>query len=68
MTNDSFIDKSRYVTQQSQGSNDLNNALSILTLTPTDTEILTCLADIEALPNPQNATVTVVFVTSATGK
>ncbi|XP_009471849.1 PREDICTED: immunoglobulin superfamily member 5 [Nipponia nippon] len=66
MTNDSFIDKSRYVTQQSQGSNDLHNALSILTLTPTDTEILTCLADIEALPNPQNATVTVVFVNSTT--
>ncbi|KAM6099751.1 immunoglobulin superfamily member 5 isoform 1-T1 [Theristicus caerulescens] len=66
MTNDSFIDKSRYVTQQSQGSKDLHNALSILTLTPTDTEILTCLADIEALPNPQNATVTVIFVNSTT--
>ncbi|NWX52072.1 IGSF5 protein, partial [Steatornis caripensis] len=64
MTNDSFIDKSRYVTQQSQGSYDLHNALSILTLTPTDTEILTCLADIEALPNPQNATVTVIVVNS----
>ncbi|XP_037232690.1 immunoglobulin superfamily member 5 isoform X2 [Falco rusticolus] len=64
MTNDSFIDKSRYVTQQSQGSNGLHNALSILTLTPMDTEILTCLADIEALPNPQNATVTVIFVNS----
>ncbi|XP_076184988.1 immunoglobulin superfamily member 5 isoform X2 [Aptenodytes patagonicus] len=64
MTNDSFIDKSKYVTQQSQGSNDLHNALSILTLTPTDTEVLTCLADIEALPNPQNATVTVIFVNS----
>ncbi|XP_069641187.1 immunoglobulin superfamily member 5 [Haliaeetus albicilla] len=64
MTNDSFIDKSRYVTQHSQGSNGLHNALSILTLTPTDTEILTCLADIGALPNPQNATVTVIFVNS----
>ncbi|NXJ93802.1 IGSF5 protein, partial [Corythaixoides concolor] len=64
MTNDSFIDKSRYVTQQSLGSNDLHNALSILTFTPTDTEILTCLADIEALPNPQNATVTVILVNS----
>ncbi|XP_065717802.1 immunoglobulin superfamily member 5 isoform X1 [Patagioenas fasciata] len=64
MTNDSLIDKSRYVTQQSQGSNGLHNALSILTLTPMDTEILTCLADIEALPNPQNATVTVIFVNS----
>ncbi|NXK10060.1 IGSF5 protein, partial [Herpetotheres cachinnans] len=64
MTNDSFIDKSRYVTQQSQGSNGLHNALSILTLTPMDTEVLTCLADIEALPNPQNATVTVIFVNS----
>ncbi|XP_032867198.1 immunoglobulin superfamily member 5 isoform X1 [Tyto alba] len=64
MTNDSLIDKSRYVTQQSQGSNGLHNALSILTLTPTDTEILTCLADIEALPKPQNATVTVIFVSS----
>ncbi|XP_032052144.1 immunoglobulin superfamily member 5 [Aythya fuligula] len=64
MTNDSLIDKSRYVTQQSQGSNDLHNALSVLTLTPTDTEILTCLADIEALPSPQNATITVFFVNS----
>ncbi|NXT75473.1 IGSF5 protein, partial [Zapornia atra] len=64
MTNDSFIDNLRYVTKQSQGSNGLHNALSILTLTPTDTEILTCLADIEALPNPQNATVTVIFVNS----
>ncbi|XP_063211437.1 immunoglobulin superfamily member 5 [Chroicocephalus ridibundus] len=64
MTNDSFIDKSRYVTQQSQGSNGLHDALSILTLTLTDTEILTCLADIEALPNPQNATVTCIFVNS----
>lgn len=68
MTNDSFIDKSRYVTQHSQGSNGLHNALSILTLTPTDTEILTCLADIGALPNPQNATVTVIFVNSTLGK
>ncbi|KFQ80485.1 Immunoglobulin superfamily member 5, partial [Phoenicopterus ruber ruber] len=64
MTNDSFIDKSKYVTQQSQGSNDLHNALSILTLTVMNTEVLTCLADIEALPNPQNATVTVIFVNS----
>ncbi|NXG51018.1 IGSF5 protein, partial [Psilopogon haemacephalus] len=65
MTNDSFIDKSSYVTQESQGSNGLHNALSILTLTPTDTEILTCLADIEALPSPQNATVAVIFDNSA---
>ncbi|XP_033929855.1 immunoglobulin superfamily member 5-like, partial [Melopsittacus undulatus] len=64
MTNGSFIDKSRYATQQSQGSNGLHNALSTLTLTPTDTEILTCLADIEALPNPQNASVTLIFVNS----
>ncbi|KFP90650.1 Immunoglobulin superfamily member 5, partial [Apaloderma vittatum] len=64
MTNDSFIDKSWYVTQQSQGSNGLHNALSTLTLTPTTTEILTCLADIEELPYPQNATVTVIFVNS----
>ncbi|XP_065533053.1 immunoglobulin superfamily member 5 [Lathamus discolor] len=61
MTNDSFIDKSSYATQQSQGSNGLHNALSTLTLTPMDTEILTCLADIEALPNPQNASVTIIF-------
>ncbi|KFP30714.1 Immunoglobulin superfamily member 5, partial [Colius striatus] len=60
MTNDSFIDKGSYVTQQSQGSNGLHNALSILTLTLMDTEILTCLADIEALRNPQNATVTLI--------
>ncbi|NXO02158.1 IGSF5 protein, partial [Rhinopomastus cyanomelas] len=65
MTNDSFIDKLNYVTQQNQGSNGLHNALSILTLTPMDTEILTCSADIEALPNPQNATVTVIFVNSS---
>ncbi|NWY59299.1 IGSF5 protein, partial [Chionis minor] len=64
MTNDSLIDKSRYVTQESQGSNGLHNALSILTLTLTDTEVLTCLADIEALPNPQKATVTCIFVNS----
>ncbi|KFQ40994.1 Immunoglobulin superfamily member 5, partial [Mesitornis unicolor] len=64
MINDSFIGKSRYVTQESQRSNGLNNALSILTLTPLDTEILTCLADIEALPNPQKATVAVIFVNS----
>ncbi|XP_062429664.1 immunoglobulin superfamily member 5 [Rhea pennata] len=64
MTNDSFIDKSRYVTRQSQGSNGLHNAMSILTLTPTDTEILTCLADIEALSSPQNATITVFFLNS----
>uniref|UniRef100_A0A8C3JZ98 Ig-like domain-containing protein n=1 Tax=Calidris pygmaea TaxID=425635 RepID=A0A8C3JZ98_9CHAR len=67
MTNDSFIDKSKYVTQQSQGSNGLYDALSILTLTLTDTEILTCLADIEALPNPQNASVTCIFVNSTLG-
>ncbi|KAM4683435.1 immunoglobulin superfamily member 5 isoform 2-T3 [Amazona ochrocephala] len=67
MTNDSFIDKSRYATQQNQGSNGLHNALSTLTLTPTDTEILTCLADIEALPNPQNASVTLIFVNSTLG-
>ncbi|NWI92746.1 IGSF5 protein, partial [Pitta sordida] len=66
MTNDSFIDKSRYVNQQSQGSNGLHNVLSILTVTPTDTEVLTCLADIEALPNPQNATVTLIFDNSTT--
>ncbi|NXU59354.1 IGSF5 protein, partial [Turnix velox] len=64
MKNDSFIDKSRYVTQQSQGSNGLHDALSILTLTLTDTEILTCLADIEALPRPQNATVACIFANS----
>ncbi|NXD24065.1 IGSF5 protein, partial [Spelaeornis formosus] len=61
MTNDSLIDKSSYVTQQSPGSHGLHNALSTLTLTPTDTEVLTCLADIEALPSPQNATLTVIF-------
>ncbi|XP_042666270.1 immunoglobulin superfamily member 5 isoform X1 [Centrocercus urophasianus] len=60
MTNDSLVDKSRYVTQQSQGSNSLHNALSVLTLTPVNTEILTCLADIEALPSPQNATIAVI--------
>ncbi|NXD76918.1 IGSF5 protein, partial [Halcyon senegalensis] len=64
MANDSLIDKSKYVTQQSQGSNGLHNALSILTWTPMDSEILTCLADIEALPHPQNATVMVIFVNS----
>lgn len=68
MTNDSLIDKSRYVTQQSQGSNSLYNALSVLTLTPMDTEILTCLADIEALPSPQNATIAVIVGNSTLGK
>ncbi|NWX61229.1 IGSF5 protein, partial [Promerops cafer] len=66
MTNDSLIDKSSYVTQQSPGSHGLHNALSTLTLTPRDTEVLTCLADIEALPSPQNATVTLIFDNSAT--
>ncbi|NXP23654.1 IGSF5 protein, partial [Scytalopus superciliaris] len=61
MANDSFIDKSRYVNQQSQGPNDLHNVLSILTVTPTATEVLTCLADIEALPEPQNATVILIY-------
>ncbi|NXN88594.1 IGSF5 protein, partial [Bombycilla garrulus] len=66
MKNDSLIDYSSYVTQQSPGSHGLHNALSTLTLTPTDTEVLTCLADIEALPSPQNATVTLIFDKSAT--
>ncbi|NWV14222.1 IGSF5 protein, partial [Ptilonorhynchus violaceus] len=65
MRNDSLIDQSGYVTQQSPGSDGLHNALSTLTLTPTDSEVLTCLADIEALPNPQNATVTLIFDNSA---
>ncbi|XP_066170255.1 immunoglobulin superfamily member 5 [Sylvia atricapilla] len=65
MANDSLVDKSSYVTQQSPESHGLHNALSTLTLTPTDTELLTCLADIEALPSPQNATVTVIFDNSA---
>lgn len=68
MRNDSWVDKSSYVTQQSPGSQGLHNALSTLTLTPRDTEVLTCLADIEALPSPQNATVTLIFDNSATGK
>ncbi|KAI1241466.1 Immunoglobulin superfamily member 5, partial [Lamprotornis superbus] len=66
MRNDSLVDKSSYVTQQSPGSHGLHNALSTLTLTPRDTEVLTCLADIEALPSPQNATVTLIFDNSAT--
>ncbi|NXO27853.1 IGSF5 protein, partial [Cisticola juncidis] len=66
MTNDSVVDKSSYVTQQSPGPHGLHNSLSTLTLTPTDTEVLTCLADIEALPSPQNATVTLIFDKSAT--
>ncbi|NWQ71073.1 IGSF5 protein, partial [Neopipo cinnamomea] len=61
MTNDSSIDKSSYVNQQNQGSDGLHNVLSILTVTPAATEVLTCLADIEALPEPQNATVTLIF-------
>ncbi|NWX34216.1 IGSF5 protein, partial [Notiomystis cincta] len=65
MTNDSLIDKSSYVNQQSPGSLGLHNALSTLTLTPRDSEVLTCLADIEALPSPQNATVTLIFDNSA---
>ncbi|NXQ38053.1 IGSF5 protein, partial [Catharus fuscescens] len=66
MRNDSWVDKSSYVTQQNPGSQGLHNALSTLTLTPRDTEVLTCLADIEALPSPQNATVTLIFDNSAT--
>ncbi|XP_043363090.1 immunoglobulin superfamily member 5 isoform X3 [Dermochelys coriacea] len=60
MINDSFVDKSRYVTNHSQGSNDLHNEVSTLTLTPMANETLTCLAYIEALPKPQNATVTLI--------
>ncbi|EMP31444.1 Immunoglobulin superfamily member 5 [Chelonia mydas] len=60
MINDSFVDKSRYVTNHSQGSNDLHNEGSTLTLTPMANETLTCLAYIEALPKPQNATVTLI--------
>ncbi|XP_044858436.1 immunoglobulin superfamily member 5 isoform X3 [Mauremys mutica] len=60
MINNSFVDKSRYVTNHSQGSNDLHNEVSTLTLTPLANETLTCLAYIEALPKPQNATVTLI--------
>uniref|UniRef100_A0A8C3P3Y1 Immunoglobulin superfamily member 5 n=1 Tax=Chrysemys picta bellii TaxID=8478 RepID=A0A8C3P3Y1_CHRPI len=60
MINNSFVDKSRYVTNHSQGSNDLHNEVSTLTLTPMANETLTCLAYIEALPKPQNATVTLI--------
>ncbi|NXM87594.1 IGSF5 protein, partial [Oenanthe oenanthe] len=66
MRNDSLLDKSSFVTHQSPGSHGLHNALSTLTLTPRDTELLTCLADIEALPSPQTATVTLIFDNSAT--
>ncbi|XP_075768199.1 immunoglobulin superfamily member 5 isoform X2 [Pelodiscus sinensis] len=60
MINNSSVDKSRYVTNHSQGSNDLHNEVSTLTLTPMANETLTCLADIEALPEPQNSTVTLI--------
>lgn len=68
MINDSFVDKSRYVTNHSQGSNDLHNEGSTLTLTPMANETLTCLAYIEALPKPQNATVTLIVQDSLAGK
>ncbi|XP_074839523.1 immunoglobulin superfamily member 5 [Carettochelys insculpta] len=60
MTNNSFVDKSRYVTNYSQGSNELQNAVSTLTLTPMANETLTCLAYIEALPEPQDTTITLI--------
>ncbi|XP_067401328.1 immunoglobulin superfamily member 5 isoform X1 [Emydura macquarii macquarii] len=60
MVNNSFVDKSRYVTNHSQGSNDLHDEVSTLTWTPMANETLTCLAYIEALPKPQNATVTLI--------
>nr|XP_025037147.1 immunoglobulin superfamily member 5-like [Pelodiscus sinensis] len=68
MINNSSVDKSRYVTNHSQGSNDLHNEVSTLTLTPMANETLTCLADIEALPEPQNATVTLIVQDFLAGK
>uniref|UniRef100_A0A8C8S426 Immunoglobulin superfamily member 5 n=1 Tax=Pelusios castaneus TaxID=367368 RepID=A0A8C8S426_9SAUR len=60
MINNSFVDKSSYVTNHSQGSNDLHNEVSTLTWTLMANETLTCSAYIEALPKPQNATVTLI--------
>ncbi|KYO22854.1 immunoglobulin superfamily member 5 isoform B [Alligator mississippiensis] len=62
--NNSFVDKSMYITEHGQESNGLHNTTSILTLTPLTNETLTCLADIRALSKPQNATVTLILVES----
>ncbi|XP_019380976.1 PREDICTED: immunoglobulin superfamily member 5 isoform X1 [Gavialis gangeticus] len=62
--NNSFVDKSMYITEHGQESNGLHNTTSILTLTPLTNETLTCLADIGTLSKPQNATVTLILVES----
>lgn len=57
-----------YVTNQSQGSNGLYNEESILTLTPMANVTVTCLATIDALSKPQNASVTVTVYEPAPSK
>ncbi|XP_053168383.1 immunoglobulin superfamily member 5 isoform X1 [Hemicordylus capensis] len=61
MVNNISVENSRYSTSQSQGLNDLYNEESILTLTPVSNSTVTCLATIDALSKPQNATVTLVL-------
>ncbi|XP_053242735.1 immunoglobulin superfamily member 5 isoform X3 [Podarcis raffonei] len=58
MVNNITLDNSMYITNQSQGSNGLYNEESILTLTPVTNSTVTCFVAIDALPEPQNATVT----------
>nr|XP_028583060.1 immunoglobulin superfamily member 5 isoform X1 [Podarcis muralis] len=58
MVNNITLDNSMYITNQSQGSNGLYNEESILTLTPVTNSTVTCFVAIDALPEPQNETVT----------
>ncbi|XP_034971542.1 immunoglobulin superfamily member 5 isoform X2 [Zootoca vivipara] len=68
MVNNSILDNSMYITNQSQGSNGLYNEESILTLTPMTNSTVTCFAAIDALSEPQYATVTLtVYEPPSTG-
>ncbi|KAH0624824.1 hypothetical protein JD844_032662 [Phrynosoma platyrhinos] len=59
MENNISLNNSKYITNQSPGSNGLYNGESILTLTPMISVNVTCLAALATLSRPQNATVTV---------
>nr|XP_020644948.1 immunoglobulin superfamily member 5 isoform X1 [Pogona vitticeps]XP_020644949.1 immunoglobulin superfamily member 5 isoform X1 [Pogona vitticeps] len=54
-----LINNSMYITDQSQGLNGLYDEESTLTLTPLANVNVTCLAAIDALSKPQNASATV---------
>ncbi|KAJ7320584.1 hypothetical protein JRQ81_020095, partial [Phrynocephalus forsythii] len=58
-----LINDSMYITYPSQGSNGLYNEESILTLTPMTNVTVTCLATIDALSKPQNASANITVIT-----